>query len=76
MAKGRKKYIKLGDALIEERRKRGITQKLVAEKLKCEPSRLARIEQGTQRIDVIQFLDLARVVGFDPASFITTLQSD
>ena len=63
-------------ALIVERRKRaGLTQSGVAKRLKQYQSYVARVESGQRRIDVVEFIDLAEAIGFDPADVIRRLVS-
>ena len=50
--------------LVEERKAAGLTQAVVAEKLGRYQSFMAAIESGQRRIDVIEFLDLAKAIGF------------
>ena len=44
----------------------GLTQAAVANALQRHQPFIANIESGDRRLDVVEFLDLARVVGFDP----------
>jgi hypothetical protein len=48
----------------------GLPQTQLAAKLGEYPSFVARLESGQRRIDVIEFLDLAAKLGFDPAKAI------
>jgi cyanate lyase len=52
--------------LIESRRKAGLTQADVAKRLGRYQSFVALIEAGQRRVDVIEFLDFAEAIGFDP----------
>jgi hypothetical protein len=47
----------------------------VAEKLGRYQSFVANIESGQRRIDVVEFLDLASAIGFDPRDAIKRLSS-
>lgn len=47
-----------------------MTQAQLAEKLGQYQSFVARLESGQRRVDVIEFLDLASKLGFDPANAI------
>lgn len=60
--------------LVEARKSRGLTQTQVAEKLGKPPSYVAKVELGERRIDVLEFLDLAVAIGFDPTTLIETLK--
>ena len=52
--------------LIAERQRAGLRQTDLARKLGESQSWVARVESGQRRIDVVEFLQIARVVGFDP----------
>ena len=54
-------------ALIKaERQKAGLRQIDVAKRLGQSQSWIVRLEGGQRRIDVVEFLQIAKVVGFDP----------
>ena len=58
-------------ALIKaERQKAGLRQIDVAKKLGQSQSWIVRLEGGQRRIDVVEFLLIAKVVGFDPVEAI------
>jgi transcriptional regulator with XRE-family HTH domain len=59
--------------LIAERKASGLTQTVVAEKLGKPPSYVAKYELGDRRLDVVEFLDVAAVIGFDPSDFVQQL---
>jgi transcriptional regulator with XRE-family HTH domain len=61
--------------LIEKRREAGLTQAQVAKKLKRYQSYVATVESGQRRIDVVEFLDFADAIGFDPRDAIKRLKS-
>jgi len=61
--------------LIEKRRQAGLTQAQVATKLKRYQSYVATVESGQRRIDVVEFLDFADAIGFDPREAIRRLRS-
>ncbi|PLX37893.1 MAG: transcriptional regulator [Hyphomicrobiales bacterium] len=61
--------------LIEARERAGLTQTELAEKLGEYQSFVARLESGQRRVDVIEFLELAEVLGFDAAVAITKIRS-
>jgi transcriptional regulator with XRE-family HTH domain len=61
--------------LVEKRREAGLTQEQVAKKLKRYQSYVATVESGQRRIDVVEFLDLADAIGFDPRDAIKRLRS-
>jgi len=53
-------------ALIEARQKSGLTQAQVAAKLGRDQSRISLIERSQRRVDVLEFVAIARAVGADP----------
>jgi transcriptional regulator with XRE-family HTH domain len=60
--------------LVEKRREAGLTQAQVAKKLKRYQSYVAIVESGQRRIDVVEFLDFADAIGFDPRDAIKRLR--
>jgi len=61
-------------ALIRERRKAaGNTQAELAHRLGRYQSYIAMIEGGELRVGVIEFLDIAKAISFDPAKAIRSL---
>lgn len=62
-------------ALIRKHRKdAGLTQAQVAERLDRYQSYVAMMEAGERRIEVIEFIEIAEAIGFDPSSAIKRLQ--
>ena len=59
--------------LVERRKRAGLTQTDVAKRLRQYQSYVARVESGQRRIDVVEFLELADAIGFDPAEVIRRL---
>jgi transcriptional regulator with XRE-family HTH domain len=59
------RYVRLRQLVIEARKAAGMSQAAVAEKLSRPQSYIADIERNERRIDVIEFLTLAEVIGFD-----------
>ena len=51
--------------LIERREATGMTQTQLADRLGEYQSFVARLESGQRRVDVVEFLELAEVLGFD-----------
>jgi transcriptional regulator with XRE-family HTH domain len=61
--------------IVEKRKKAGLSQSEVAAKLGRYQSFIANIESGQRRIDVVELLDLAAAIGFDPREAIKRLNS-
>lgn len=57
----------LVDLIVAKREAVGMTQSQLAEKLGEYQSFVARLESGQRRIDVIEFIEIARVLNFDAA---------
>lgn len=57
-----------------EREKAKLSQALVADKLGVNQTYVSKYEKGERRLDLIEFLEIAEAVGFDPLDFIKRLQ--
>ena len=57
----------LVEVLIAQRIRAGLRQRDVAARIGKPQSAIARIELGQRRVDVVEFVQLAMVIGFDPA---------
>ena len=71
---GSARHKALIDLLIQKREAAGMTQADLAARLGEYQSFVARLESGQRRIDVVEFLDLAEILGFDPARAIANLK--
>jgi ribosome-binding protein aMBF1 (putative translation factor) len=67
-------YEQFSQLLIEERRKSGLSQQEVADRLGRPQTYVSKCERGARRMDVIEFLEISDVVGFDPVAFIKKLR--
>jgi transcriptional regulator with XRE-family HTH domain len=65
-----KKYDQFRQSLIQARKAAGMTQAGLALKLSQPQSFVSKFERGERRLDVIEFLDIARALGFDPSAFL------
>jgi cyanate lyase len=61
--------------IVEKRKKAGLTRTDVAKKLGRYQSFVAMVEGGQRRLDVVEFLDFAEAIGFDPRGAIKRLMS-
>jgi transcriptional regulator with XRE-family HTH domain len=59
--------------LVETREKSGLTQQQLARKLRKPQSFVAKYEGGERRVDVIEFVAIARALGSDPISLLRAL---
>jgi transcriptional regulator with XRE-family HTH domain len=62
-----KRYAVFLEVLIAARREAGLTQHDLAEKLGRPQSYVSKYERGERRLDVIEFIDVAQILGIDPA---------
>jgi len=59
--------------LIKERKAAGMNQTELARELGQYQPFVARVESGQRRVDVIELLDIAKAIGFDPKAAIAKL---
>jgi transcriptional regulator with XRE-family HTH domain len=65
----------LRELLIQKRKEAGITQEGLTQLLDTYRTYVTYIERGQRRVDVIEFLELADALGFDPAEAIKHIYS-
>jgi transcriptional regulator with XRE-family HTH domain len=63
----------LRELLIGARDKVGLTQQKLAERLGTHQSFVAKYEGGERRLDVVEFVAVARATGADPVRLLRTL---
>lgn len=68
-------YAAFTSLLKEERKKAGLTQAKLAKKLRRPQSYVSKYERGDRRLDVIEFLEIARAIGFDPNMILQKLNA-
>lgn len=66
----------LRQALLEARRKKGLTQVEVADRLGKPQSFVSKYESGERRLDVIEFIQVCKALKIDPAKVITELENN
>lgn len=59
--------------MVEARKSQGLTQHELARRLKKPQSFVAKYEGGERRIDVMEFLAIARAIGADPIRILRAL---
>jgi len=69
-----KKYKHLCHLLIQARESQGLTQARVAERLNRPQSFVSKYENGERRLDVIEFLEVAAVLGVEAESLLAIVQ--
>jgi transcriptional regulator with XRE-family HTH domain len=67
------RHRKLRALLVARRKAAALTQTVVAERLGRPPSYVAKYEGGDRRLDVLEFLDVASAIGFNPCALIRAL---
>ncbi len=60
------RHVRLIQLIVDKRREAGMSQADLADALDRYQSVVAAIESGGRRVDVVEFLELAEVIGFDP----------
>lgn len=59
------RHVRLIDLLVEQRKRVGLSQADLAEKLERYQSVVSSMESGGRRVDVVELLDIAEVIGLD-----------
>jgi transcriptional regulator with XRE-family HTH domain len=59
--------------LVDARRQTGMTQAELSAKLSRPQSFVAKYEGGERRLDVIEFVEVCRALGLDPAQFLADM---
>ncbi len=71
-----KEYTKFVEFLIEARKTAGLTQQELALKLKRPQSFVSKYERGERRLDVIEFLQVAKEMGLSATNIVSDLERD
>ena len=66
----------LGNVLVRARERAGLKQSEVAARLALPASYLSKVENGTRRLDVIEFIQIAQAMNSDPAEIIRELRKE
>jgi len=67
------RYERFRCQLISARRSKKLTQTALAKKLGRPQSYVSKYERGERRLDLIEFLEVAEILGIDPHGFIRKL---
>jgi transcriptional regulator with XRE-family HTH domain len=62
------------EMLVEERKRKSLTQTEVADRLQRPQSFVSKYEIGERELSVLDYLDIAGAIGFDPAAFVRQFQ--
>ena len=68
--------MKFGRTIQERRRAKGLGQRALAERVGVSFTYISKIENGTRRLDVIEFVRIAEAIGSDPAEIVSRLQNE
>ena len=68
-----RRFIRL---LVERREASGVSQQELADRLDLPQSVIAKIEKCHRRVDLIELIQIASVVGFDPARLVREVRAD
>lgn len=71
----KEEYDRFRELLVKMRKKAGLTQVELGTKLGQPQTVISKIERGARRIDLLEFLEMAKAIGFDPTVFIRRLRS-
>ena len=66
----RSEYQQFLRQLIAARKAAGFTQEVLAARLEKKQSFISKYERGERRLDVVEFLGIAKAIGIDPIVFI------
>lgn len=69
------RYQRLKELLIEARKAKGLSQAALAEELETVQTFVSKYERGERRLDVVEFLDVAKALGMDPAAVLRQLSA-
>jgi transcriptional regulator with XRE-family HTH domain len=69
-----RKHVQLWKVLVQARRDAGLTQVALAKKLGRPQSFVSKFARGERRLDVAEFLDVARALGIDAARIISNIE--
>jgi transcriptional regulator with XRE-family HTH domain len=68
------RYDRFREALVAARTAAALTQEEVARRLSRPQSFVSKYERGERRLDVVEFFDVARAVGFEALGFLRNLR--
>lgn len=60
------KYEAFREALKKARIEQGLKQQMIAERLDVPQSFVSKYENGERRLDIVEFIEVAKAIGIDP----------
>lgn len=69
-------YHLLRQTMITARKKANLTQTMVAQAINKPQSFVAKYENGERRLDIIEFVQIAHVIGIDPCEIIRKIEKE
>ncbi|RVD31747.1 helix-turn-helix transcriptional regulator [Mesorhizobium sp. M4B.F.Ca.ET.017.02.2.1] len=69
------RHVRLVQLIVDKRKEAGLSQADLAKAIDRYQSVVAAIESGGRRIDVVEFLDLAETIDFDPHEVLSQVMS-
>ncbi len=69
------KYDRLRSLLVDARKQADLTQAQLASRLSRPQSFVSKFERGERRLDVVEFLEVARAVGIDAIDVIKEIDA-
>jgi transcriptional regulator with XRE-family HTH domain len=70
------KYDRFRQLLVDARQQANLTQARLALKLSRHQSFVSKYERGERRLDVVEFLEIAKAIGIDAIAFIRKIDDD
>lgn len=67
------RYRELIQKLVEERKRLGLSQEALAERIGLHQQFVSRYELGERRLDVVEFADVAQALGLVPSDLVRTV---
>lgn len=68
------RHQRLAELLVEKRKAAGMTQAAVAQAMGRHQPFIANIENGDRRVDLVELIDLADIIGFDVHAIVDELR--
>lgn len=69
-------HVRMIALLTAARERAGLTQQQLADRLDKPQSYVAKYEGGERRVDVVEFIAIARALAFDPARAVREIAAD